>query len=127
MRWLSVLLAGVLAACSAPGGSAQAYGQGWTATLEWSPQRPKALQPARLVLRIRDPSGRPLQVEALQARADMPAMSHEPDRLQFRRTGEGTYEATHNFSMDGLWRVRVTGTFPAGRLEASFELTVGTP
>ncbi len=127
MRWLCLLLAVLLASCSVPAGSAEVRGQGWTATLEWSPQRPKALQPARLVLRVRDPSGRPLQVEALQARADMPEMSHDPDHLQFRRTGEGTYEATHNFSMDGLWRVRVTATFPAGRLEASFELTVGTP
>jgi len=127
VRWLCLLLAVLLASCSVPAGSAEVRGQGWTATLEWSPQRPKALQPARLVLRVRDPSGRPLQVEALQARADMPEMSHDPDHLQFRRTGEGTYEATHNFSMDGLWRVRVTATFPAGRLEASFELTVGTP
>ncbi len=127
MRWLSLLLAVLLAGCSAPGGSAEVRGQGWTATLEWSPQRPKALQPARLVLRIRDLSGRPLPVEALEVRADMPEMSHDPDRLQFQRTAEGTYEATHNFSMDGLWRVQVTGTVPGGRLEASFELTVGAP
>lgn len=108
MRWLSLLLAVLLAGCSVPAGSAEVRGQGWTATLEWSPQRPKALQPARLVLRVRDPAGRPLPVEALEARADMPEMSHK-------------------FSMDGLWRVRVTGRVPGSRLEANFELTVGSP
>jgi nitrogen fixation protein FixH len=127
VRWLCLLLAVLLASCSVPAGSAEVRGQGWTATLEWSPQRPKALQPARLVLRVRDPAGRPLPVEALEARADMPEMSHDPDPLPFQRTAEGTYEATHNFSMDGLWRVRVTGRVPGSRLEANFELTVGSP
>lgn len=123
--WFAAGLA--LVACSPPAGSATVVGDGWKVTLEWSPGRPKALQPAHLVLRVGDRADRPLEVEALQAEADMPEMSHKPDELRFRKIGQGTYEAVHTFSMDGRWRVRVTGIVTGSGLEASFELNVGGP
>lgn len=127
MRWAWLAVALALSACGTPRGSAQAAGDGWKAVLEWSPARLRALQPARLVLRVVDGSGRPVQLEDLRAQADMPEMSHDPDPVQFRKTGQGTYEATHKFSMDGRWRIRVTASGPGGKLDASFELSVGGP
>ncbi len=127
MRWAWLAVALTLSACGTPAGSAQAAGDGWKAVLEWSPARLRALQPARLVLRVVDGSGQPVELEDLRAQADMPEMSHDPDPVQFRRTGQGTYEATHEFSMDGRWRIRLTASWPGGKLDASFELSVGGP
>ncbi len=124
--WLWLAAALWFAACSqAP--SARAEGEGWTATLEWSPQRLRALQPARLVLRVTDRSGGPVRLQELHAQADMPEMSHEPEEIRFRQAGEGTYEAAHKFSMDGRWRVRVTGRWDRTPFQATFELAVGGP
>ncbi|MFN3285725.1 MAG: FixH family protein [bacterium] len=126
MRWLWLAAALLLVACGQRA-SAKVEGDGWVATLEWSPRGLKALRPAQLVLRVQDRSGRPVDLLGLQAQADMPEMSHEPDPVRFRRTSEGTYEASHNFSMDGLWRVRVRGRWDGGAVEATFHLTVGGP
>ncbi len=126
--WLSLWLVLAVSAvgCSQPA-AARVEGDGWIATLTWYPQRVHALQPVRLILNVRDRAGRPVDMEGLEVRADMPDMSHKPDVLPFYRTGPGTYEATHSFSMDGLWRVRVTGRLAAGRLDATFTLSVGGP
>ncbi len=123
---LGLVLAVSAVGCGRPA-AARVEGEGWTATLTWSPQRVHALQPVRLVLNVRDRAGRPLDVEGLEVGADMPDMSHEPDELHFQRTGPGTYETTHSFSMDGPWRVRVTGRWVGGSLEATFHLSVGGP
>ncbi len=122
--WLAVVV--WVTACSRPA-AARVEGDGWTATLTWSPQRVHALQPVRLVLNVRDRTGQPVDVEGLEVRADMPDMSHDPDLVPFQRTGPGTYEATHSFSMDGLWRLRVTGQMARGGFEATFDLSVGGP
>lgn len=126
MRWFWLAAVLLLAACGQRA-SAKVEGDGWVATLEWTPQPLKTLRPAQLVLRVHDRSGRPVSLRDLEARADMPEMSHEPDPVRFRRTSEGTYEASHNFSMDGLWRIRVTGRWDGGTLEATFRVTVGGP
>jgi len=126
VRWLWLLAVLAVAACG-QAGSARAEGDGWKAELRWSPPRPRALQEARLVLRVWDREGRPADVRELEAVADMPEMSHEPDRLRFRPVGQGTYEAAHKFSMDGGWRVRVTGRVGDAELEAEFPLSVGGP
>lgn len=81
----------------------------------------------RLVLRVADRSGRAVRLQEVHAQADMPEMSHEPEEIRFWPAGEGTYEAAHNFSMDGRWRVRVTGRWDRTPFQATFELAVGGP
>lgn len=120
--WLAAVL--LLVGCSRPP-AATVRGEGWAATLSWSPTMLRALQPARLSLRVEDRRGRPVDVEGIDARADMPDMSHEAEPVRFRRTGAGSYMAEHVFSMDGLWRIHVTGRVGGMPLDARFDLAVG--
>ena len=120
--WLSLTI--LLVACGQQA-SARAEGEGWVAILEWSPKPPVSLQPARLVLRVQDDRGNPLSLEGLQAEADMEEMAHDPEPVQFRLVGDGVYETTHTFSMDGSWSVRVEGRWRGGQLRARFTVSVG--
>lgn len=113
----------LLAAGCASGTSLRAYGEGWSATLSWTPRRPVALQPVVLRLRLTGPADAPLEVLELQAEAGMPEMDHGVEAVEFRRMAPGVYEARHVFSMDGRWVIRIRGK--AGRSDASFVVHVG--
>lgn len=122
--WLAFAL--LLVACSRPP-VVTVRGEGWVADLSWSPGRLRALQPARLSLKVHRADGSPADVGGMKARADMPEMSHDPEPVRFRRTGPGSYEAEHVFSMDGRWRVQVRGDVAGTWMDARFELVVGSP
>lgn len=125
MRWIA-LLGLVLAACASPSSATRASGEGWGAHLEWAPARPRALRPVALRLRVEDPTGKPLPLTRLRVTASMPRMTHRAEDVPFRRIVPGTYEATHTFSMDGRWELRVEGTTaPGAQVTATFTLDVG--
>jgi len=85
-----------------------------------------ALRSAVLRLRLVDPQGKPLPPEELQAEAVMSSMSHEREAIIFRPAGPGGYEATHTFSMDGQWEVRVRGRLEGRAFAATFHVQVGS-
>ncbi|MDQ7848757.1 MAG: FixH family protein [Armatimonadota bacterium] len=81
----------------------------WQAYLSATPQRPAALRPVILQLRLTDRQGAPLDVADLEGYAGMPEMEHGESRITFRRTAPGVYVAEHTFSMDGRWVIRLQG------------------
>ena len=125
---LALLLAAASAlslSCSAPPG-ASASGTAWKATLTWSPGVIAPLGPTALRLRLIDHQGNALDAEDLQAEAVMASMSHAREAVTFRSAGLGEYEATHSFSMDGRWELRLRGGLNGGSFIATFQVPVGS-
>jgi|GEM_PF-1365289 len=106
-----VLLAAVgiiFAACTPAARTTVGEGD-WQTHLTVTPQRPAALRPVVLQVRLTDRQGAPLDVAELEGFAGMPEMEHGESRIAFRRTAPGVYVAEHTFSMDGRWVIRLRG------------------
>ena len=94
-------------------------------SLQVDPNPPLITQPATLSLQVLVKSSQQSVTRAhVTLESDMVAMGMGIDQVDARSQGNGTYLASAQFSMSGLWRIRVIvavpGTSPAS---ATFEVT----
>jgi len=94
-------------------------------TMQVNPNPPLITQPATLFLQVlANSSQQPVKNAHVTLESDMEAMDMGIDQVDARSQGNGTYLASVQFSMSGLWRIRVIvslpGTNPAS---AAFEVT----
>ena len=77
-------------------------------TLQVDPNPPLITQPATLSLHVLVKSSRqPVTHAHVTLESDMVAMGMGIDQVDARSQGNGTYLANVQFSMSGLWRIRV--------------------
>jgi len=113
-RLAALAVIGVLAAGC--GGRPQAAASdGITVEVSTVPRAVVALRPVTLVVRCRDRQGRPVAARITGAHLSMPEMSHGVEHIVLHPAGGGRYEASHTFSMDGVWQLEIRGV--AGREE----------
>lgn len=122
--WLATVAVLVIQGCSQASSTFVANGE-WMVSLVTQPQRPAALRPVNLQLTIRNNSSAFIIVDDLTAEAQMPEMSHEKTRLDFRAVSPGRYQATTTFSMDGNWRIVLRGRHSGRGFTAQLHLQVG--
>ena len=94
-------------------------------TLQVEPNPPLTTQPATLSLQVLVKSSQqPVTRAHVTLQSDMVAMDMGIDQADARSQGNGTYLASVQFPMSGLWRIQVIvavpGTSPAS---ATFEVT----
>ena len=94
-------------------------------SLQVDPNPPLITQPATLSLQVLVKSSQqPVTRSHVTLESDMVTMDMGIDQVDARSQGNGTYLASVQFSMSGLWRIRVIvslpGTNPAS---AAFEVT----
>ena len=94
-------------------------------TLQTSPNPPLTTQPATLTLQVQVKSSQqPVTSARVTLASDMVAMGMGIDQVDARSQGNGTYLASVQFPMSGLWRIGVTVAVPgASSASATFEVT----
>src|SRR5207253_4810519 len=94
-------------------------------TMQVNPNPPLITQPATLSLQVLVNSSQQLVKNAhVTLETDMEAMDMGIDQVDARSQGNGTYLASVQFSMSGLWRIRVIVTLPGTNpASAAFEVT----
>lgn len=119
-----LLLLSTLAAGCGPRSQASASG-GVTSELSVSPRSAAAMRPVTLRLRFSDAQGGVVPADSLEVNARMTEMSHGAERLVFRSTGRGRYEASHVFSMDGEWELQVHAVVAGKEVTTTLPLRIG--
>ena len=94
-------------------------------TLQTDPNPPLITQPAILSLQVLAKSSQqPVTGARVTLASDMVAMGMGIDQVDARPQGNGTYLASVQFPMSGLWRIGVTiAVSGATSASASFEVT----
>ena len=119
-----LLLLSILAAGCGSRPQASASG-GVTAELSVSPRSAAAMRPVTVRLRFTDAQGGVVPADSLEVDARMTEMSHGAERLMFRSTGRGRYEASHVFSMDGEWELQVHAVVAGKEFTTTLPLRIG--
>ena len=94
-------------------------------TMQVNPNPPLITQPATLSLQVLVNSSQQLVKNAhVTLESDMEAMDMGIDQVDARSQGNGTYLASVQFSMSGLWRIGVIVAVPGtSSARATFEVT----
>jgi hypothetical protein len=94
-------------------------------TMQVDPNPPLITQPATLSLQVlMKSSQQPVTHAQVTLESDMVAMDMGIDQVDAHSQGNGTYLASVQFSMSGLWRIRVIVAVPgASSASATFEVT----
>ena len=94
-------------------------------TLQVDPNPPLITRPATLFLQVLVKSSQqPVTRAHVTLESDMVAMGMGIDQVDARSQGNGTYLASAQFSMSGLWRIRVIVAVPgASPASTTFEVT----
>ena len=109
MNRLIVLVAIVVLAAGCGGRPPAAASDDITVEVSTVPRAVAALRPVTLVVRCRDRAGRPAAVRISEALLAMPEMSHGVEKIVLHPAGGGRHEASHTFSMDGVWQLEIRG------------------
>ncbi|MDQ7842299.1 MAG: FixH family protein [Armatimonadota bacterium] len=121
-----VVLAAIAVLAAGCGGRPQAAASDdITVEVSTVPRAVAALRPVTLVVRCRDRAGRPVAVRISEARLAMPEMSHGAERIVLHPAGAGRYEASHTFSMDGVWQLQIRGVVGGRAFAAQIPIHVG--
>ena len=82
--------------------------------LEIKPEPPRIGQ-AKIVVSLRDSSGKPLAGAKLELEGNMNHAGMKPEFADLEETEPGSYVGSLEFTMGGDWFVLVTGQLPDGR------------
>ena len=95
-------------------------------TLQVDPNPPLITRPATLALQMLVKSSQqPVTHAHVTLESDMVAMGMGIDQVDARSQGNGTYLASVQFSMSGLWRIRVIVAMPGtNSASTTFDVTV---
>ena len=94
-------------------------------TLQVDPNPPLITRPATLSLQVLVKSSQQAVTHAhVTLESDMVAMGMGIDQVEARSQGNGTYLASAQFSMSGLWRIRVIVAVPGtNSASTTFDVT----
>jgi hypothetical protein len=94
-------------------------------TLQFDPNPPLITRPATLSLQVLlKSSQQPVTHAHVSLQGDMVAMGMGIDQVDARSQGNGTYLASVQFSMSGLWRIRVIVAMPGtNSASTTFDVT----
>ena len=94
-------------------------------TMQVNPNPPLITQPATLSLQVLVKSSQQSVTRAhVTLESDMVAMGMGIDQVEARSQGNGTYLASAQFSMSGLWRIRVIVAVPGtNSASTTFDVT----
>ena len=94
-------------------------------TLQVDPNPPLITRPATLSMQVLVKSSQqPVTHAHVTLESDMVAMGMSIDQVEARSQGNGTYLASVQFSMSGLWRIRVIVAMPGtNSASTTFDVT----
>lgn len=120
------ILAVLVAVCGTVGCTRPPDASAIRASWDIDPAAPALAVPARAILRLSDPDGRPLTGASLQVEAHMTHPGMAPVVAPAAERAPGVYEAAVAFTMAGPWTLVATGTLDDGRrVMETYELAVG--
>lgn len=94
-------------------------------TLQVNPNPPRITQPATLSLQVLNSTSRqPVMNAQVMLENNMESMDMGTDKANASPHGDGSYIANVQFSMSGLWQIRVNIVVPGAKAESAvFEVT----
>jgi len=95
-----------------PTGATAEATQGVRIALTTQPEQPVAGQKTSLVVQLTDRDGKPITGGKIRADVEMTSMSMGVEHPAFTEMGEGRYQGSMPFAMNGPWRVTLTITVP---------------
>lgn len=125
MRWMLLVLIGLMLLVSACGGRESAVQESaadYTIEVQTEPD-PPTVGEATLLITLTDPAGQPVDNATINVQGDMNHAGMVPEFGETDSSTDGVYKVPFNWSMAGSWILEITATLPDDQGTAEVNLT----